>query len=728
ARLAAASARVLLAGALLSLARERESKGARAPAQLLTAAWARRFALDLVQRTPKVASAVESMLKPNVSIPRGAHGPVLKALDRIGARALAKNDLGTAIRAGRIVKGMGVQADFQDLRGDRPSGMARWRAKGSELVDRVRERQAERGEKPWTVEELEWLATDEGETFTRQHSDFALPGVAVSPRGYYRVESDCGYETLLAVARTVEDHHERLVDYFGEDPFVARDGTVERQGTVRIVPDPNGLESEGAPFFWVGGFQGGDTTVIRHSAGTVEGLGRTLTHELTHRFDGALHRGIPAWLAEGRAVWTGSAYARIEDRQFVSNYCSFGSMMNVYGRGQHRPHVLEKILSGTPGDYRQNYSCGNALYVFLSTWFEGEGKSMAQGTPLFGERLSEYENSGKHPSDPDDLFEQFLDTFCDGEDGRPGSFEEFQEMFAGFLVGFNARKRAPFARRYVSRMLTRQGKTWIYDEPTWTWDWVRAEPAFGQNQAREAGALILEAGKPEDALRALAWARSVDGFDPRTSGLLIEAFEKLSKPSKLEREALWATRHERLGEPFAAQVNGEAARARLGPFPGDLRPVEACLKELRAVTEELRSMDAHDAAQRVASDAARVAAWAGVEAPALEALPLENAGKEAERSGAGTSSAAGPARTLASSDSEVLVGWRDEELTRLDQDRVNGLYFVEDDGTLLLGRDKPRTGSGRFDRNGGGRSFVRSSRWLMPGTYRMKTRVNFTTA
>lgn len=703
-----AAARVKLATALIGLAKDRESKGARSPEELLTAAWARRFALDLAQRTPLAARAMEPLLKPDVSTPRGAHGPVLKALDRIGARAVATGDLGTAIRAGRILRGLGVQADFTDLRGDRPSGMAKWRAKGSELLARARERQSEKSERPWTVDELEWLSTHEGESFTRQHSSFAEPGVAVSPRGYYRVESDCGYETLLAVASTIEDHHVRLVSYFGSDPFV-KDGTkVERQGLIRIVPDPSGLEAEGAPFFWVGGFQSGDTTVVRLAAGTVEGLGRTLTHELTHRFDGALHGGIPAWLLEGRAVWTGAAYRRISDTAFTDDYCPFGGMANALGQGLNGLRTLENILSGTPSDYRQNYTAGLALYVFLSTWFPGDEPSMAAGDPLFRELLKEYEDQGKHPSRPGDRFDEFIDHFCDGKDGRPASFPEFQEMFTEFLTGFAQRTPALFTRRYLSKLEGREGGTWIYDEPTWTWDWVRAEPTFGQTQAREAGLLLLEFGKPSEAIRALVWARSVDGYDPRTAAALVEAFSKLKSPSVRDREALWSVQHERNGEPFASRVHAKSARSRLGAFPGDRKSVEACVADLREVATALVEVGALGAARRVTGDSERIAAWAGVESGAIGGL------------------APGAASPIGEPDE--LGGWVEESLTRLDDDRRPELFFVEEDGTLLLGRNKSRTGTGRFDRNGGGRSFVRSSRWMLPGTYRMKTRVNFTTS
>ncbi|MEM9803416.1 MAG: hypothetical protein AAGA20_24065, partial [Planctomycetota bacterium] len=453
-----AATRAAAAQALAAEAAKWESKGVRRPEQLLSAAWARRFALDLARRSPAIHAALEDRLDPRVHAPRDAHGPTLKALASTAERALSRSDPGLAASAARILHGLGVQADFTHLRGDRPSGMARWRSKGAELLDRARSRLDAASERPWTVEELEWLAEDEGEAFTRDHSSFASPGVAVSPQSWYRVETDCGYETLLGAASTLEDHHARLVSLFGSDPFNDGSGS-PRQGLVRIVPDPSGLEAEGAPFFWAGGFQAGDTTVVRHSVGTIAGLGRTLTHELTHRFDGALHPGLPAWLAEGKAVWTSEAYAFIDDHEFVDRWCNVTTLRQVRGRGHARLDVLEALLSGEPEDYRQNYSVGNALYVFLRTWDPRESR------PLFADRLNEFEDDADARRRADDPREAFGDAFCDGEGGRPSSLPGFQEMFETFLTGFDRGKPAMWIEWYVTRRPRGVARDWVYDEP-----------------------------------------------------------------------------------------------------------------------------------------------------------------------------------------------------------------------------------------------------------------------
>ncbi len=69
------------------------------------------------------------------------------------------------------------------------------------------------------------------------------------------------------------------------------------------MPEACGLESEGAPFWWAGGFQSGDLTVLRSAWSDVEGLGRGLTHELTHRFVHFYLPGAPRWLNEGLAKY-----------------------------------------------------------------------------------------------------------------------------------------------------------------------------------------------------------------------------------------------------------------------------------------------------------------------------------------------------------------------------------------------------------------------------------------
>ena len=54
-------------------------------------------------------------------------------------------------------------------------------------------------------------------------------------------------------------------------------------------------------------------------------MGRLLTHELTHRFDGVMHPFQRAWYVEGHAVWTGGHYAKMRDVDCVEDFLQVGT-------------------------------------------------------------------------------------------------------------------------------------------------------------------------------------------------------------------------------------------------------------------------------------------------------------------------------------------------------------------------------------------------------------------
>ena len=210
------------------------------------------------------------------------------------------------VRAARILLGLSRQVRFKDLQGARPDGPGKLGEEARQLLESERDADVEGG-KVWTIAELEEMTLDESLRFTEQHRDWHNPGIALSPGGLYRIETICGHGTLLGTAKTIELHHRRLVSHYGKDPFEGR------RGVARIVPEVDDLETEGAPYWWAAGFQSGDRTTVRFSWGTIPGLGRTLTHELTHRFDGVIRPFLPAWYVEGHADWTGAHYAKMAD-------------------------------------------------------------------------------------------------------------------------------------------------------------------------------------------------------------------------------------------------------------------------------------------------------------------------------------------------------------------------------------------------------------------------------
>jgi hypothetical protein len=669
---------------LRRLAADRESSASKKPAERLVADWARRLALDLARPAPRLDESARADLAPLLRVGAREHSPVLAALDRLMKSALASGDTGLAMRSARALHGLAVQADFKDLKGPRPSGMGSVRARAGAGLSRARAKLRDKSPEPWSVEDLEWLTTEEGEAFTRSHDSFAYPGTGLSPREWYRVETDCGFETLLGVATTIELHHQRLAGWYGEDPFIGR------PGMVRIVPEPNGLEAEGTPFWWAAGFQGGDTTVMRFAQGNIEGLGHGLTHELTHRFDGALFPGQPSWLTEGKAVWTGSAYGPSTDEVFVENHANFGTFQGVWIDGWGRAQKLETLISGTMEDYRDNYAAGYCLYVYLNTWEEG-------GQRLFQSALGRFMQGGRSRRGTPLAF--FEGHFCDGKEGRPEDFESFAEAYETFLRGFWWKERADWTKRYTQATPRTPSQPYVYDEPTWTWQRHRSEPYFGQDQARVAARVLLDAEKEKDALRALLWSLGVDGREPRCLRWLAEILPGLGA-----KDAAWVAEQ--------ALVFPSWPMARPAPFLSRLPKTRALLKDLAEACASWAGQGLSRSAAALAADHDRLALWTGATRLSLPAPDLEGLRHPFDR----------PTHLLGAR------GWIEDELVGYDKKRRVGLWQALPDGDLLVGRRKERSGTGKVDRGGGGMAFTRSEDYLLPGTYRIETRVRFTTA
>jgi hypothetical protein len=696
-----AAARALAVDELVAFAEARQKRGRKAPEELLVARWARRLARELARPAPALADSTAE-LSPELVLPARTYAPVIRTLQNVLNHALSNRDTALAMRAARVLRGLGAQSDFKDLQGPEPKGMKNVRGAAEAGLARAREQLAAAAGEPWTVEQLEWLSDEEGEVFTREHDSFANPGLAVSPRGWYRVETDCGYQTLLGVARTIELHHERLANWYGADPFEGR------PGICRVVPEATGLEAEGAPFWWVGGFQGGDVTTLRFSTGNIEGFGHGLTHELTHRFDGALYPGQPAWLSEGKAVWTADSYGHSSDARFVANKVAFGTMQGALGKGYGGADKLAELIEGTIEDYRDNYVAGYALYVYLQLWEEG-------GRPLFRDRLRTFMEDAERGRD--DWLAFFESLFCDGEDGRPEDLDGFAERFRTFLAGFDWRDRAPFTERFTESIDTR-GDDWVYDEPTWGWQRTRAEPVFGEGLAAIAGGVLLDAGRRDEGIRALVWALGCDGPTPRTEARLEQALEAAG-----EDAAVWALAHDRWERSGAAGTPP--------PFDNFLPRTRALLDALDAAADAYGERGLARASAAMVADCDRLAAHLG-RAPCGASVAPPVAGAPVTVAGAPVTVAAAPA-PLHRFDTPPrhlgLTGWEEDGLTGYEERRVSDFWYVDGDQHLHLGRQRPREGTGRLDRAAHQRDvYVRSREWLEPGSYRVRTRVRFTTS
>lgn len=595
-----------------------------------------------------------------------------------------------AIRAARAVVGLARQASYgKDLKGPVPPALGKLPTEAAALLAKA-DAEGLATARVWTVAELEALTPAEAEAFTLRHSDWSRPALASSLTGRYRIETTCGHATLLGAARTVELHHARLVAHFGSDPFV------NRPGTVRIVPQHDDMETEGAPFFWAAGFQGGDRTVVRFAWGSIPGLGRLLTHELTHRFDGVLHGFVPAWYTEGHATWTGSHYARMADRDFTEDKLDSGTCASVFVKGYGSKQGLENLLSGKIEDYRDNYPAGYALYAFLRGWPPKEA-------PRFKGALARFETTARGgQKDPVGFF---ASVFCDGKEGRPATFDEFAQLWHDFLAGCY-RWQDPEQRKPEDAWVAKYGgmpegdpAPMVMDSPTWSWDRDRTEPFFGDGHAGDAAAVLAEAGDAEASAAAWLWSLQCEGWsvDAARGGV-----------AQLVRA----------GRREAAAALAALARLRYGSLalePVDAASLTAPLQRVRAATEALRARVAEHAT--AGRDIA--AADLGRGTSGLDVL-------------LGTAAAAPSVAAAAPPETPRAVGWggwTESSLTGHDQRRVPGLWYATADGDLHVGREKPREATGVRDRAAHQRdAYAHSSAWCGPGDYVIRARIHFTTS
>jgi hypothetical protein len=692
--------------------RGRQAKG-RGAGDPYLAEWAEDLARSLALESPALQEKFAADLTPAVEVTSALQRDVLKALMKAVRKGFAESNPDLTVRAARSLRGLGAQSRFKDQYGPPSLDMEREISSANASLARAREILKQRSA-VLTVEDLEEFDEDQQRAFTLDHASFAAPGVAVSPTGKYRVETSCGYWTLLGTASTVEDHHERLAAWYGEDPFEGR------PGTMRIVPESHGLEMEGAGYWWVGGFQGGDTTTLAFTLSTIPALGRGITHELTHRFDGALYGGLPGWLGEGRAVWTGAHYGSMYERTFIDDYLNFGTMSQVLGMGYGGLEKLTILLDGENEEYRDNYSAGYALFAYLRSWtgFE-EG-----GSPLFRAQLEKYQEDRNRSRGGGAA--GFAAYFADGKNGRPEDMETFAADFERFLRGFYWKDMQPWTGRYDPRAPSGDESSRVMDEPTATWLRRRAEPWFGQDQARMGAEALVDAGDDRGALKAYLWALSVD--EP-SDAVLEEIAAALDRTE--QKDAAWVLRHwHRFDAPrrdYLASVAEEEA-----PFLDKLPQTVELVQQREAAAEFYREKGLLTAAAAMSADAARLARALGL--PQSEIALPEKVEQVGEGDTADDSSPPPPPPSVLHpfhrpAHQLGLAGWTEDDLTGHETRRVEGLWYIDHQGDVHVGRNEPRGGTDTMDRNAHYRdAFVLSKEWQDPGRYRLRTKIEQTTS
>ncbi|HHI80993.1 MAG TPA: hypothetical protein ENK02_13580 [Planctomycetes bacterium] len=650
---------------LLSFVRLLPRKGAKSLGNGILARWALDLLLEIAEPSPALRRELAAKAPALLQGIQPKRKMVLDALAQLAMKAKLNKDtqakdVARPLRAAELLTGLAAQAHFPKLKGPRPPKMDAYAKKGRAARDRIRAALLKSAGEPLSLSDLRAMDLEQQREFSLLHRFWERPGIALTPGKKYLCQTTCGYETLLGLVETAELHHRRLANWYGKDPFVYR------QGSIFVVPDTADLESEGSPFWWAGGFQAGDQTRLKFSWGSISGLGRSLTHELTHRFDGAIYPGLPSWLSEGRAVWTAKSYGAAEDEHFDELRLDPWTVQTPFVRGYGGRGKFERLLKGTIEDYRDNYTAGYALFAFLKLWPNEKGDK-----PLFARKLGIYlKNIREGRRDPVGFFER---SFADGRAGRPKKMPEFLKLWHSFLQAcykYCWGEKVPALARFHLRGKGGKRRSQVEDQPTWTWEHPRAEPWFGQIHAARAAKLLQETGAHKAAAAAACWALTTDAYDRETWQRAWDLLETLGK----KREA-WA---------LARLI---ARRDSLSRIKAGSSPLLAALPKTRAWLR----------------------AEAGVPGIRWQRHLPEPAASLARRLG--------------------TDGWIETGLTGYEERRVRGLWFEEDDGDLHVGRARPRDKSGLKDRRAHQRhAFVRSLLWLPAGSYRLQTWVQPTTS
>lgn len=476
---------------------------AKDPVKGRLARWARSTAEYLVREVPALTERVAGW--PDVR-PFAGDKTTIETLGDLARQGLRDRRPGLTLEAARLMRALATQAQSPDLQGPSPGNLSGVAKAASDYQAQARALLEDLEGPPLEYEDLMALDEDERRELDLAFKQRGVPSRAYSPEKLYQVESYVGLDVLIEVTSTVEGHHARLVDFYGEDPFADPGGDRERHriGTVRVLPDHGDVDGEGRPWWWAAGFQAGDITTLQFAVGELEGLGHTLTHELTHRFDGTLLPGMPPWLVEGRAVWTGGAYEHAFTPEFERLHAQTGKLYSALNLGYQSVPAFERLLNGDVEEYRDYYTIGYALWTYLYSW---DPRSIENGLGGdFEPVLKTYlEGFADRPRDP---VKHFTEHLCDGADGRPSSLQKFVERFTEYLRGFNPEDRADFTGTYVS--IPGSPARRVADRDVWVASRAGSEPFFGSDVALRAARLFAREGKFDAARTAFAWAEWVD--------------------------------------------------------------------------------------------------------------------------------------------------------------------------------------------------------------------------
>jgi hypothetical protein len=679
------------------------AKKLRKPADAAMAHYLRDLFRTVTAGVPALRNAHAAAFDAAIPRCRPSPGKLMAKLEKAMLREHRAKNEDSAVRAASILKGLAVQAKRTKTKIPRLEAI---RTSATVVLNEVR------AAKPTLrIEDLLNIPREERSKWERDHAHWSNPTVVLSPNGLYRIESICGVRTTLMVAADVEYCHRRLALWFGSDPF-------ERvQGTVRVVPTPSHLDREGSPFWWAGGFQGGHVTTIAASATNRGGLASVLTHELTHRFDGALNPLMPAWLMEGRAVYSASCSAWPRAAT-IDPLLGMGSCYTTSFKGYRGEDNLKKLIAGEPEDYRDNYPVGYTLWIYLTRYRVG----------LYAARVQPYMDSfkSKRGLSPEARFRMY---FLDGKKGRPDDWKIFFDDWSKWVgegASLNsfpwkkawgdqrreAQKKASSERhaaqqKAAGKEIEAPNDREILDRSNWkTFRGRGEEPDFGEGHAYSAGLWFERHGMEREAALSFTWARAVD----ETTA---EQFEHI------------AQLHAKAGRPGRAWLIRLAARqVSLRPVPptrapGMVTPVQSMVRPMledHAKAEAThRGAGRPRAARAHRADRMRLSRRAGIPRGAVAADDVRFRGMDAPP--ADCEPYAG-----------LLRGGLVPDIWTPAESRKSKAFHIAAPRTLVLGTAKPLATTSGFRRDAGVRKFFfRSKEWLA-GTYTVRTRVRLVSA
>gem|GEM_PF-5288605 len=509
--------------------------------------WLRAVADDVASGAAGLAAPARVAVEKAADKVKPDPAKVRAALEAVLAETKGAGAIERALRAARLLVGLAAQK--RGVLGPRApiaEGFGPRRA-----VEELREALAKKLGAPIPLEELKKrIPFEQKLPFEDAHADWTGPAIVTSAKGRYRVESTCGLNTTWSAAELIEGCHDRLVAWCGRDPFEGR------PGLVRVCPTWAELEQEAAPFWWAVGFAAGDLLTIVSQWDTADDLAQLLAHELTHRFDAALHPGLPAWVMEGRASYVAATTPFGGAKALDERLIDFPALDEAFKLVWEDPEALSAILSGKDPEYRHNYPVGYALWTFLSQWTGKDGPP-GDVRPYRGRLPALLEALARAPGASD---KAFLAVLCDGQEGRAPSLEAFTRQLSAFLLGFWIQETPEWAKAFEHRSVGAKSEIPfsypLADRSNHPMTRRRLDPpAEGAALAALAAAFLEECGRAPDALEAHALADAVDEADlPRWGRALVLEVAAGRKDAAFARRRLRARLGAHEDEPSKPEV------------------------------------------------------------------------------------------------------------------------------------------------------------------------------